>query len=158
MPFATRHSYSGGPAISRRGFGRVGMAGVLGLSLPQLLAAASQARAKRPGRAKNVLVILKQGGLSHIDTWDPKPFAIAEHRSQFKPISSVVPGIQFTELLTETAKVADKLTVVRSMVHLKGVASGHPDGTRYMLSGAHPTSPIPMPDIGSVASDRKSVV
>ena len=124
------------------------MTGVLGVSFPDLLAAAI----KKQGRAKNVLVILEQGGLSQMDTWDPKPETIAEQRSPFKPISTRVPGMRFTELLSETAKVADKLTVVRSMHHTKAGASGHPEGTRYMLSGSHPNGTLPMPDLGSVAA------
>ena len=135
----------------RRDALRAAFAGVLGLSLPELLAA-TPATGRKPGRAKNVLVILEQGGLSHIDTWDPKPDAVAEHRSPFKPVATRVPGLRFTELLSETAAVADRLTVVRSMHHAKAGASGHPDGTKYMLSGAHPSSNPPMPDIGSVAA------
>jgi hypothetical protein len=125
------------------------MAGALGASFPQLLAAGA---GKSTGRAKNVLVILEQGGLSQVDTWDPKPNQVADHRSPYKPIATRVPGIRFTELLTETAKVADKLAVVRSMYHAKAGASGHPEGTKYMLSGSHPGSILPMPDIGSVVS------
>ena len=135
-------------APSRRELFRLGMTGVLGVSFPDLLAAAG----KKHGRAKNVLVILEQGGLSQMDTWDPKPETVADHRSPFQPISTRVPGMRFTELLSETAKVADKLTVVRSMYHPKAGASGHPEGTRYMLSGAHPNGTLPMPDLGSVAA------
>ena len=140
-------------SLSRRRALQVGSAGVLGLSLPQWLAVQAQAAANsaKPA-AKNVLVILEQGGLSHIDTWDPKPEAVAEHRSPFKPISTNVPGIQFTELLSNTARVADKLAVVRSMRHPKAGANGHPDGTQYMLSGSHPSSPMEMPDIGCIAT------
>jgi hypothetical protein len=128
------------------------MAGALGLSFPELLAAAARTPANKPGRAKNVLVVLEQGGLSQMDTWDPKPDAVVEHRSPFKPVATSVPGVRFTELLTHTARVADRLAVVRSMCHPKAGASGHPDGTRYMLSGAHPGSALPMPDLGSVAA------
>ena len=119
---------------NRRRALQVGSAGVLGLSMPQWLAV--QALASSSGgkpAAKNVLVILEQGGVSHMDTWDPKPDAVAEHRSPHKPISTNVPGMQFTELLAHTSKVADKLAVVRSMRHLKAGANGHPDGTQYML-------------------------
>jgi hypothetical protein len=137
------------PRPSRRDLLRFGMAGVLGLPLPTLLAAAGRGRHEA---AKNVLVILEQGGLSHLDTWDPKPDAVADHRSPFRPIATRVPGLRFTELLTETAKVADKLAVVRSMHHPNAGASGHPEGTRYMLSGALPGGPLPMPDLGSVAA------
>jgi Protein of unknown function (DUF1501) len=139
--------------LSRRRFLQAGTTGMLGLALPEILAVQARAAASgRAVRAKNMLVLLEQGGLSHIDTWDPKPDVIAEHRSPFKPIATTVPGIRFTELLTHTARVADKLAVVRSMYHARGGANGHPDGTQYALSGAHPSSPLTMPDIGSVAS------
>lgn len=131
----------------------MGMAGVGGLSLPHWLAIQSMAASSTVApAAKNVLVILEQGGLSHIDTWDPKPEAPSDHRSPFKPISTSVAGIQFTELLAHTSRVADKLAVVRSMRHPKSGANGHPEGTQYMLSGAHPNSPVEMPDIGCIAT------
>ncbi len=140
-------------SLTRRQVVQAGTAGVLGLSLPQLLALEAQsANSNRRAAAKRVIVILEQGGLSHIDTWDPKPDAIAEHRSPHRPISTSVPGIQFTSLLPHTARIAHKLAVVRSMHHPKAGASGHPDGTQYALSGAHPKSPLEMPDIGSVVA------
>ena len=138
---------------SRRRALQVGSAGVLGLSLPQWLAIQAQAESSgvKPA-AKNVLVILEQGGMSQMDTWDPKPHAPVDHRSPFKPISTTAPGVQFTELLAHTSRVADKLAVVRSMRHPKSGANGHPDGTQYMLSGSHPGSPMEMPDIGCVTT------
>ncbi|MDA1053401.1 MAG: DUF1501 domain-containing protein [Planctomycetota bacterium] len=110
--------------------------------------------ADRIARAKNVLVIYEQGGLSHIDTFDPKPAAPVDQRSPFEPIATNVPGIQFTSLCKNTAKVADKLAVVRSMYHKGGAVNGHPDGTQYALSGAVPGGPLEMPDIGGVVSHR----
>ena len=78
------------------GLGVLGGLSTLGLPLPTVQAAEGRRRAK----AKNVLVIYEQGGLSHMDTWDPKPDVLAEHRSPFKPIATTVPGMQFTELLS----------------------------------------------------------
>ncbi len=137
--------------VSRRRWLQSGAAGVLGCSLPQLLAL--QARAAE-GRleAKRVLVIYEQGGLSHIDTWDPKPETVVDHRSPHAPISTTVPGMQFTALLPQTAAIAHKIAVVRSMHHAKLGADAHPNGTQYALSGTHPSFPIEMPDIGSVVS------
>ena len=135
--------------VQRRSFLGLGMAGGLSLLSSGRLSASG---ASGSGRAKNVLVILEQGGLSHMDTWDPKPDAPADHRSIYKPISTNVAGIQFTELLAQTAKVADKLTVIRSMHHTTNVANGHPTGTQYALSGEVPGGPVEMPDIGSVAA------
>ena len=119
---------------------------------PALVSANGDKRSPHFGRAKNVLVLLEQGGLSHMDTWDPKPDVVAEHRSPYKPIATNVSGIQFTELLKKTARHADKLAVVRSMHHKTNVANGHPLGTQYALSGELPGGPIEMPDIGSVVA------
>ena len=58
--------------INRRKLLQLGSAGVLGLSLPELLALKTHASGgSKPAVAKNVLVVLEQGGMSHIDTWDP---------------------------------------------------------------------------------------
>jgi hypothetical protein len=140
--------------LTRRNILQLGAGGVLGWSLPQMLALQATANPnRRTGRAKNVLVILEQGGMSHIDTWDPKPDVVLDHRSPYRPVATRVPGMQFTELLTKTARVADKLAVVRSMHHRSGrVAAGHPDGTQYALSGSHPGSVFEMPDIGSMVA------
>lgn len=133
----------------RRSFLGLGMAGGLGLLADSRSIASSTASS---GRARNVLVILEQGGLSHMDTWDPKPDAPADHRSIYKPISTNVAGIQFTELLTDTSRIADKLAVIRSMHHKTNNANGHPQGTQYALSGEVPGGPVEMPDIGSVVA------
>ncbi len=142
-------------SIARRNFIGIGVAGGLSLlhNSDTLVALEDQYR-DRPGRAKNVLVILEQGGMSHTDTWDPKPNTLVQQLSPYKPISTNVPGMQFTELLTHTAKVADKLSVIRSMYHTSGVTNGHPKGTQYTLSGHVPGGPLEMPDLGSVVAHR----
>jgi hypothetical protein len=102
---------------SARNFVGIGLGGMLSAlgGKSAFAGAGSAQQGKHFGRAKNVLVILEQGGLSHMDTWDPKPDAPSEHRSIFKPISTNVPGMQFTELLAKTAKVADKLGVLKAL-------------------------------------------
>ena len=91
--------------------------------------------------------------MSHIDTWDPKPDAAAEHRSPFKPISTNVPGVHVTELLKQTAQHMDKLTLVRCMTQpTPGVANSHPLGAQYIYTGEAPGGPVAMPDMGSVIS------
>jgi hypothetical protein len=142
------------PLMNRRGVLKAGAAGVLGWTLPQLLSLQASAASGRLPAARNVLVVLEQGGLSHIDTWDPKPSVPVEHRSPHRPIATSVPGIHYTELLAKTARWAHKLAVVRSMYHPRGGADGHPQGTKYILSGSHPSGAVDMPDIGSVASLR----
>src|SRR2546422_6886803 len=85
--------------FSRREFLRVGGAGVLGISLADILRLQARAEsapdgAKQKhgwGKAKSVIFVFLQGGPSHIDIWDPKPDAPSSVRGEFKPIKSNVP-------------------------------------------------------------------
>jgi hypothetical protein len=66
-----------------------------------------------------------------MDTWDPKPEAVAEHRSPFPTIDTVVPVMRFTGLFTKTARIADYLTVVRCRHQpTPGIGNSHPKGSR----------------------------
>jgi hypothetical protein len=117
--------------VSRRDFLRVGALGLSGLTLPDLLRQRSPA-ATAPRSHKSVIMIVLPGGPSHIDMYDPKPDAPAEVRGEFRPISTNVPGIRFTELLPLQAKIADKLAVVRGLKthtpehHYHEVTTGFP--------------------------------
>lgn len=133
--------------LSRRSFVALGACGL------NSLVGEFKAYASSRARAKSVLVIFEQGGMSQMDTWDPKPDAVAEHASPFKPIATSVPGMRFTELLTKTAAHAKKLTVVRCMTQpTPGIGNSHPKGSQYIYSGEAPGGPIEMPDISSVVS------
>src|SRR5215208_2791897 len=87
--------------VSRRELIRVGGAGLLGISLANLLqleakgAPASLDAAKRSGfgTAKNFIFVFLQGGPSHLDIWDPKPEAPDNIRGDFKPIQTKIPGV-----------------------------------------------------------------
>ncbi|MFN5733358.1 MAG: DUF1501 domain-containing protein, partial [Planctomyces sp.] len=69
------------------------------------------------GRAKSVIVVFASGGQSQLDMWDPKPDAPREIRGAFESIATAVPGLRFCEHMPRIARVADRLTVVRSMSH-----------------------------------------
>lgn len=107
--------------VSRRNFLKIGALSLGGLSLPSLLRAA-ETDAGRAARHKSVIMIYLPGGPSHMDTYDLKPNAPAEYRGEFKAINSVVPGMDFCELFPRQAAIADKLTIVRSVV---GAVSEH---------------------------------
>lgn len=101
---------------TRRGFLQTGLAGLAGVSMPSLLQ--QQAMALAAGQAKrktNVILFWLSGGPSHIDMWDPKPDAPSEIRGPFGHISTKVPGIHVCEHLPLTAKIMDKLSLIRSV-------------------------------------------
>jgi len=111
--------------ISRRQLLRIGSLGSLGISLPRLLQAEADAT-KATGSTKGLgtprpirscILIFHYGGPSHIDTFDMKPNAPAEIRGQFSSIPTSVPGLRICEHLPHTAKVMDRLAVIRSMHH-----------------------------------------
>ena len=101
---------------TRRGFLQTGLAGLAGLSLPALLR--QQALAVAAGQAKsktNVILFWLSGGPSHLDTWDPKPEAPPEIRGPFGHIPTKLPGVHVCEHLPLTARLMDKLTLIRSV-------------------------------------------
>src|SRR5688572_28179841 len=105
--------------IARRDWLRISTLGTLGLAAGARGMADDQPANKIRGfgRAKSVVLVFANGGQSQIDMWDPKPNAPLDVRGAFQPISTSVPGIHFTEHMPRIARVADRLTVVRSMSH-----------------------------------------
>ncbi|MFT7514407.1 MAG: hypothetical protein ACI9QL_003628, partial [Candidatus Omnitrophota bacterium] len=140
---------------SRREFMFVGLAGGLGLSLPQLLqmeasaAPAPRGLTSKKGQAKSIIHIFLPGGMSAQETWDPKPYAPIEYRGPMGNIGTNVTGLRFGESMTQCAKIADKLTIVQSMTH--GEAA-HERGTHNMFTGYKPSPALQFPSFGSVIS------
>lgn len=135
--------------LDRRGFLSVGALAGTGLTLPGLLRAEQKNYEHFEGTAKSIIHIYLPGGQATQETWDPKPIAPMEYRGDMKPISTNVEGVQFCETLKHTAKIADKITVIRSMTH--GEAA-HERGTHNMFTGYRPSPALKFPSIGSVVS------
>ncbi|HVS34592.1 MAG TPA: DUF1501 domain-containing protein [Gemmataceae bacterium] len=137
--------------MSRRSFLQVGAAGLAALGLPQLLRAQGQAAASTT-KDTSVILIWLDGGPSHMDLYDMKPDAPAEYRGLWKPIHTVVPGFDITEMFPKQAKVTDKFSIVRSLHHDTGdhFAAGHRMLTAKDMgvSGANNTGKFP--GIGAV--------
>ena len=85
---------------SRRNMLKAGLAGLAGLSLPELLQTrAIAAEAGKPMSHKSVILLWMTGGPSQIDTWDPKPQRPYNNRGPFAPISTALPGVVICEHL-----------------------------------------------------------
>lgn len=156
-------------AVGRRRLLRLG-AGCLGLSLPQLLALRAQAATPSPAtaatpspaddplnpglvpppvKAKSIIHIFLPGALSTHESWDPKPEAESAVRGEFGAVQTAIPGVQFSETLSKTAKVADRLTLLRGMWHSE---SAHQRGIETMLTGWQPSPAITYPCMGSIVA------
>ena len=136
-------------AFGRRSFIRLGSIAAfrwitLGAALEQRALAAS-----RKGDDISVIHLFLTGGMSQMDTFDPKPNAKPEFRSKFQPIATSVPGFKVTEHLPRCAKLAHKYTTIRSMTHKTPV---HVPACGLILSGHLPLSSITHPCVGSVVA------
>ena len=138
--------------VSRRGFLTVGAMG-FGVTLSDYFRLTARADQKNyeaiKAKADSVIHIFLPGGIAHQETFDPKPFAPIEYRGEIPPIATKIDGEQFSQTLTQTAQVADKLTVIRGMTH--GEAA-HERGTHNMFTGYRPSPALVYPSFGSVIS------
>ena len=121
--------------VSRRGFLKAGGMALGGLSLAQLLEV--EALAGTGSSHKAVINIYLPGGPSHIALWDLKPDAPREVRGEFRPVKTNVPGVEICELFPRLAKMADKFSIIRSIVG----AEGSHDGYQCMTGRAHKEQP-----------------
>ncbi len=137
----------------RRDVLTIGSAGILGLTLPGLLASEARAKAKKESggkaKAKSVILLWLAGGPATIDMWDNKPDAPEGIRGEFKSIDTNVTGIRLAETFPKMAQVADKLTIVRSLYH---TIPSHGPAAVFMTTGNKPTAALQYPALGSVAS------
>ncbi|MCX5659499.1 MAG: DUF1501 domain-containing protein, partial [Planctomycetota bacterium] len=108
--------------------------------------------AATPGPTKSCIFIWMAGGPSHTDTWDPKGSAPQGYRGPFETIKTNVPDIQFSSLLPNLAKSADRLTVVRSMTSPE---VDHPLAWVHVHTGYRQGSGgVEHPAIGAVVAKR----
>src|SRR5262245_27719643 len=147
-------------AMERRSFLKVGVLGLAGLSLGDLLRleALASTQAKTTRREHSVIILWMRGGPSQHETWDPKPDAPIEYRGEFGVISSSVPGIQICDLLPLSAKIMHRWSIIRSLHHTD---AGHSTGDQICFTG-YPAAPDPpaegpgnvMPSCGSIVAKQ----
>lgn len=135
--------------VSRRSFLRVGSLTALGMTLPGFLRA--QAAASGGSDVACILLWL-QGGISHIDSFDPKPEAPSEVRGEFGVIHTNVPGIQLCEPLPKLAQHQDKFAIIRSHNPRNG---SHGVADAYMMSGHPFNQALTYPAYGAVIAREK---
>ncbi|MCH7726541.1 MAG: DUF1501 domain-containing protein [Planctomycetes bacterium] len=140
--------------FARRTFLQMGVLGIGGLALPQLLSGRARvADAGYNSPKSSVIFVDLAGGPSQFETYDPKPAAPPEYRGPLGVVSTKLPGVCFSELMIEQAKMADKLAVIRSIHHDSSDhgLSSHLVQTGHYLQQSQSVA-NEMPSVGSVVS------
>jgi uncharacterized protein (DUF1501 family) len=143
--------------LTRRSFVQGGLLGLGGLTLADFLAA--KARADAPRRDTALILFWLSGGPGHMETWDPKPDAPENYRGPLNAIRTTLPGVQFGELMPDEARLAQHLSIVRTVNHGSG---DHTKSNHWMLTGFEgPAFNAPdfkqqkRPSLGSVTSKTR---
>lgn len=142
---------------SRREILQVGSLALSAAMIPGLDLHAETIRSKgdrdqrHPGKAQSVIYLWMGGGVTHIDSLDPKPEAPDTIRGELSAIDTALPGVQFSETCPNLARIANDLAVVRSFSH---DSNDHLLSQVYTLSGRKVTQAqlFTEPNIGSFVS------
>ena len=140
--------------LSRRNLLTIGAVGGIGLTLTDFFrikkAQADQKHyVSKEGKAKSVIYIFLPGGMAQQESFDPKPYAPLEYRGPMGSIDTKLTGVRINQLFKNTANIADKITIIRSMTH--GEAA-HERGVHNMHTGYRPSPALTYPSMGSVVS------
>ncbi len=139
----------------REALGR-GLAGAAGLALGAGArpAGAMQSVPAPKAKARSVIQVFLWGGMSHNDTWDPKPESGRDYTGEFgTAIPTNVDGIRLSSLFPQLAKQADKYSLIRGMTHGN---NGHETAAYLMQTGHVPGERLAYPSVGAVFSLFKS--
>ena len=137
------HGLSRRAFLNRTTLGSVGLAAGLGDIITSRTAIAEQVQAK----SKRVLNIFLHGGVSQLETWDPKPNT--DTGGPFRAIPTSVPGTHICELLPYTAKQMHRLSIVRSLDTKNG---DHARGVAEMTTGRGRMPGADFPHLGAVTA------
>ncbi|HBN79161.1 MAG TPA: DUF1501 domain-containing protein [Planctomycetaceae bacterium] len=124
------------------------------LTSSSLLASPSSTAINIPkGKAEHCIFIWLGGGMAQIDTFDPKRKGNSKASpkvsgSEYNSIETAVPGVEFCEHLHRSAKLADRLTAMRTINH--HLIDEHAFGTNFVHTGRVTTGSITYPSIGSI--------
>jgi len=147
------HTTARPAGMTRRGFLRAGSLTLGGLTMPDLFRIRASANAKGVEPDTSVILLWLPGGPPHMEMYDLKPDAPSEYRGLFKPIPTVVPGLDVGELLPRHAVTADKFNIIRSVAH---EFADHGGGHKRFLTGRFPAEPTGFvndaPMVGSIVA------
>jgi len=127
--------------ITRRRMLRTFGATILGMPISRLLAGTVPGQ----GHAEHVILFWNGGGMSHLDTWDPKPGR--KTQGEFNPIKTSVPGMEISEIFPQLAKQMHHGALIRSIA---GTNGDHGRAQYELQTGFGQSPNILHPGIGSM--------
>lgn len=134
-------------------------AGAAGASMdPATLLANASAISMPKGKAEHCIFIWLGGGMAQIDTFDPKKKGNSKASpkvagSEYDSVDTAVPGVKFCEHLHRTAKLAERMTVVRTVNH--SVIDEHAFATNIVHTGRMISGSVTYPSIGSIVAHER---
>ena len=111
---------------------------------PSIASAAAEGAAKG-AKAKHVIYLYMSGGMSHLDTFDPKP----KKKDVMGPTTTIptsADGVEISGYLPKTAEVADKMCIINSLNSNQGA---HEQGSYIMHTSYSQRGTIKHPALGS---------
>ena len=122
--------------LSRRNFlsGSVSLGAFVFPQAQTLARPSSQGTRLHERRAKSVIVLLQEGGMSHLESWDPKPDAPDEVRGSFTTIPTTNVDLMVGQHMPLLAQQAQLFNVVRS-VYMDNARRDHSPGLHWVLTG-----------------------
>jgi uncharacterized protein (DUF1501 family) len=140
---------SGAGVVSRRGFLKTlaAGAGALALGWRDLLVARAAELRKR---GKSMILLWMDGGPSQYDTFNPKPGS--DNQGPAGAIPTTLPGVRFAEYWPRTARMTDKIALIRSM---KSTEAEHERAIALVRTGYPPSAAVRYPTWGSVVAKKR---
>jgi len=137
------------------------LAGATSLGAADLLASPTAAIHLPKGKAESCIFIWLGGGMAQIDTFDPKVKGNSKANpkvagSEYDSIETAVPGVKFCQHLGRTAKLAERLTAVRTVNH--HIVDEHAFATNYVHTGRLVSGSTTYPSIGSIVAHERGAV
>jgi len=128
-------------ARTRRNMLKMFSASILGMPISNLLAATP----RKGGTAEHVILFWNSGGMSHLDTWDPKPGRPVQ--GEFNPIKTSVPGMEISEIFPELARQMHNAALIRS---IRGTNGDHGRAQYELQTGFNQAPNVMHPGLGSI--------
>jgi hypothetical protein len=126
-----------------------GLATFMGMPIRGLLGRETEGRPRRPAQADAVILLWMGGGMSHLDTFDPKPGTATG--GEFAAIRTAVDGINVSEILPTVASQLQHATILRS---LTGDSADHGSATHHLLTSYPQVRELVHPSLGSIVADQ----